>query len=140
MKTLIFFHHKISFYRIFFFFNLRSNLFYPLPTKSLSLIHIAAYADNLEAFLFLQKKGLLISLKTRYNYLPIHYACASGSTEIVSYILSIDSSQAKENYHTDIFFLSLFVMIYYIWPYFQINTILLKFYYRKDISLHENFL
>lgn len=68
------------------------------------MIHIAAYADNLEAFLFFQSKGLSISLKTIHDYLPIHYACASGSVEIVSYILSNDPSQAGKQYNADISF------------------------------------
>lgn len=114
MNHLNFFQNKFFIYRIiFFFFNFRSYLFYPLPIKSLSLIHIAAYADNIEAFLFLNNKGLPINLKSLYNYLPIHYACASGSEEIVSYILSVDPSQAQQNFRTNIFF-NFFIMIYYI--------------------------
>lgn len=57
-------------------------------------MHIAAYCDSLEAFIFLQNKGLPINKQSANSYLPIHYACLAGSYEVVEYILSVDPSQA----------------------------------------------
>lgn len=66
-----------------------------LPSDYISLLHIAAYCDSLESFIFLNNIGISIDQKSVNSYLPIHYACLSGSYEIVAYILSIDSHQAS---------------------------------------------
>lgn len=63
---------------------------FPLPLKEITLAHIAAYADSLEIFLFLELKGASISSFSVASDTPLHYACARGSIEIVSYILNKD--------------------------------------------------
>ena len=70
-----------------------------LPETDLSLLHIAAYEDSLEAFLLLDR--IPINIQSANGYLPIHYACSNGSKEVLTYILSIDESQAKIDYHTN---------------------------------------
>ena len=59
-----------------------------LPLKSLSLLHIAAYADSLEVFIYLVQQGIPIDIVSADSYLPIHYACVEGSSEVCLYILS----------------------------------------------------
>lgn len=68
--------------------------FCKLPTSSLTLMHIAAFCDSLEIFIFLQKKGLPIDLPSKESYYPIHYASLNGSSKVVEYILSVDPTQA----------------------------------------------
>ena len=75
-----------------------------LRRTSVGLIHIAAYVDSFETFLYLLSLGIPIRQKTADGYLPIHYGCESGSLECVSYIiardpevLSIDPSLAIEH-------------------------------------------
>ena len=96
--------HEISlpiFSLLFFCFSNHSgfNNDYPLPTRKLHLIHISAAYDNLEAFLFcLSNKLFSIRTPSLNLHEPIHYACASGSYEILSYILSVDSSLSRFRY------------------------------------------
>ena len=70
-----------------------------LPETELSLLHIAAFEDSLEAFILLNRISLTI--QSAESYLPIHYACSNGSKEVLTYILSIDPSQAVTNYSTE---------------------------------------
>ena len=66
-----------------------------LPETNLSLLHIAAYCDSLEIFIYLQEDcHLPLDFKSISNYSPIHYACYGGSLEVVSYILQKDPKQA----------------------------------------------
>jgi len=68
-----------------------------LPKSSLTLLHVAAACDSLESFLLIEDSlGLSIDAKSADEYLPIHYACQSGSGEIVSYILEKDPKMAVE--------------------------------------------
>lgn len=68
---------------------------FALPSENLTFLHIAAVFNTLDCFVWLQtEKNLSISAQSSTNYHPIHYACYAGSTEIVSYILQRDSSQA----------------------------------------------
>lgn len=63
----------------------------------ITLLHIAAYFDSLECFVFLhEEKGLPLSAHSAKSYYPLHYACFSGSREVVSYILSKSPSMAAE--------------------------------------------
>jgi ankyrin repeat protein len=67
-----------------------------LKTTSLSWLHVAAVYDALDCFLYLHGvEGLLLDMQSAASLLPIHYACYSGSLEIVTYIISVDPSQAS---------------------------------------------
>ena len=63
-----------------------------IPVKNLSLVHVAAYYDSLECFIYLIQRGLKIDQLSPNDYMPLHYACWSGSQEVALYIL-------KENPH-----------------------------------------
>ena len=58
-----------------------------LPLNSISLLHVAAYADSFEVFLYLLEIGIPIDIVSAESYLPIHYACMGGSSEVCLYIL-----------------------------------------------------
>lgn len=61
----------------------------PLPTTGLTLLHLAAYYDFFEAFLFFSGHDKLpICIKSASSFLPLHYAYARGSLEIICYILT----------------------------------------------------
>ena len=66
-----------------------------VPCKEVSLLHIAAYYDNLEAFLFLLSKGIPLRIASGAGYLPLHYACVGNAKEVVAYILKMDPEQAS---------------------------------------------
>ena len=61
-----------------------------LRRTSVGLIHIAAYVDSFEMFLYLLSLGVPIRQKTADGYLPIHYGCEGSSLECVSYIIARD--------------------------------------------------
>lgn len=65
-----------------------------LPTDNLSLLHIAAYFDSLECFIYLHNYGIKIDFPSANGLYPVHYACLKASIEVLYYILSIDSTQA----------------------------------------------
>jgi ankyrin repeat protein len=65
-----------------------------LPEDNVSLMHIAAFFDSLDCFLYLEGKNLLYNQESSGSYLPIHYACLSGSYEVVCYIITKDPKQA----------------------------------------------
>ena len=82
---------KLRIYLYFYdFFNIRElNIQFSLPTKGLSLLHLAAYADFLEAFVyFTQNKQIPISITSADSFLPLHYALARDSLEITNYIFT----------------------------------------------------
>lgn len=54
-----------------------------------SPIHIAAYYDKLEIFIFLRSRGIDIDQKSSKSFTPLHYACFNGSFEVASYIIAI---------------------------------------------------
>ena len=84
----------------FFFFNTSElNNEFSLPMNNLSLLHIAAYANFLEAFIFLNSIGIPISIQSSDSFLPIHYACSRDSLEILLYIISKDPSQLANKYN-----------------------------------------
>lgn len=65
-------------------------------------MHIAAYADALESFIFLEEKaGLSHTALSAASYSPIHYACNKASFEVASYILKKDPQMAKLEPHVD---------------------------------------
>jgi ankyrin repeat protein len=65
-----------------------------LPVEHVSLMHISAYFDTLDCFLYLESKNLLYNQESADSYLPIHYACLNKSYEVVCYILNKDPKQA----------------------------------------------
>jgi ankyrin repeat protein len=71
-----------------------------LPRDNLSLLHIAAYYNNFEIFLYLLDIGAAhgdaLSLRTPSgaSYFPFHYACYGSSIECASYILEQDPGLA----------------------------------------------
>lgn len=66
-----------------------------LPKNGIPLMHFAAFYDNLEAFIILEKAGCSLRSLSSDSYWPLHYACENGSSEVASYILSRDPDQAK---------------------------------------------
>lgn len=71
-----------------------------LSVTGLSLMHIAAFEDSLETFMFLEQH-IPIDIKSADSYLPIHYACLNGSVECLTYILDKDPVQATTIYKTE---------------------------------------
>jgi hypothetical protein len=61
-----------------------------LPNSNLCLIHIAAYFDCLETFLWLYHRGANIRSLSADSYWPLHYACEGNAAECAAYILSRD--------------------------------------------------
>lgn len=61
----------------------------------MTLIHIAAYYDSFEMFLYLLSLGLSLRQLSGASYYPLHYACAGRAKECASYILEQDPEQAQ---------------------------------------------
>ena len=70
-----------------------------IPPIGLSLLHIAAFEDSLESFILLNR--IPLTIQSADLYLPIHYACLNGSKEVLTYILTMDPSQAYTEYRTE---------------------------------------
>lgn len=66
-----------------------------VPCRELSLLHIAAYYDNLEMFILLHMRGISLRIPSAASYLPLHYACVGNAQEVASYILENDPEQGK---------------------------------------------
>jgi ankyrin repeat protein len=67
----------------------------PLPDNNVTLMHIAAFFDALDCFIYLERKGLSYNQESAASYLPIHYACVNSSYEVVCYILACHRDQAS---------------------------------------------
>jgi ankyrin repeat protein len=62
-----------------------------LPRDSLSLLHIAAFYDNLEIFCYLLRQDpnkLGLTSMSGGSYWPLHYACFGGALEVAAFILN----------------------------------------------------
>ncbi|EAY14225.1 hypothetical protein TVAG_486680 [Trichomonas vaginalis G3] len=60
-----------------------------LPKQGLSLLHIAAFADSLECFIYLFKNvGIPLTKPSTNGYTPIHYAVQGNSLEVLSFYLA----------------------------------------------------
>ena len=60
----------------------------PLKTNGLSLLHIAAFANSLECFLYLQSKcNFPLDIQSNDAKTPFHYAVYAGSCDVAEYIL-----------------------------------------------------
>ena len=58
-----------------------------LPFNNLTLLHVAAYSNSTECFVFLNSNlGFPIDSPSADSFLPLHYACLCGSTEVAYYI------------------------------------------------------
>ena len=85
----------------FFFSNLRStkkqeqDIRILIPTENLTLLHIAAFYDSFEVFVYLESLGFSLKTPSAAQYYPIHYACANGSLEVCSYILMKEPFEAR---------------------------------------------
>lgn len=60
------------------------------PRINLHLLHVAAYYDSLECFLFIFNKGFSPYIRSPDDYSPIHYACYGGATEVASFLCTPD--------------------------------------------------
>ena len=61
-----------------------------LPAANLTLLHIAAYANATECFLFLlNEMKIPIDAKSAAEYTPFHYACLGGAVEVVSLLVKL---------------------------------------------------
>lgn len=84
----------------------KSNLI--LKLDQCTLLHVAAYYDSLECFIFLQGLGLDAEGPNAYSYLPIHYACSNGSIEVATLILFLHPKQASAIYTVEVIFIFIF--------------------------------
>jgi ankyrin repeat protein len=57
-----------------------------IPRNQLGLMHLAAFYDSLEIFLYLLDMGFSLELLSPDDFQPIHYAAAGGSIEIATFI------------------------------------------------------
>jgi ankyrin repeat protein len=62
------------------------------PHTALSLMHVAAFYDSLECFLYLFSRGLSLEIPSAAEFRPIHYAAAGGGSEIASFLCEHASS------------------------------------------------
>ena len=49
-------------------------------------MHVAAFYDSLETFLFLFNRGFSLEVKTANEFQPIHYAAIGGATEVAAFL------------------------------------------------------
>lgn len=80
-----------------------------IPCKDVSLLHIAAYYDNIEVFILLILKGAFFRIKSAASYLPLHYACVGNAKEVAAYILENDPDEAKLDLDVPLHFVNLAV-------------------------------
>ena len=67
-----------------------------LPPDSVTLLHIAAFCDSLEVFIYLHDHHHIpFQIKSAAQYFPLHYACYAGSYEVARYILENDPQEAR---------------------------------------------
>lgn len=65
-----------------------------IPQDSLSLLHVAAFFDNLEMFILIESLGISLRVLSGSSYFPLHYACLGRAIECAAYILEQDPEQA----------------------------------------------
>lgn len=64
----------------------RSILLHPF-IRGASLLHMAAYAGDLEQVRYLLSQGLYVDIRDRYLNTPLHYAAIGGNLEVVKYLV-----------------------------------------------------
>jgi ankyrin repeat protein len=69
-----------------------------LQNDDVSLLHIAAYFDCFEIFLYLISIGLELRVLSGQCYWPLHYACWGQAIECTAYILEQDPTQATDDH------------------------------------------
>lgn len=66
-----------------------------IPDDGLTLLHVAAFYDALDCFRYLYlSRQIPLRKQSSHSFLPLHYACWSGASEVALYILTCDPSQA----------------------------------------------
>lgn len=67
-----------------------------IPEDGLTLLHVAAYYDSFECFAYLHlERKIPLRQPSSHSFLPLHYACWNGSTEVALYILTNDPTEAQ---------------------------------------------
>lgn len=67
-----------------------------IPEDGLTLLHAAAFYGALNCFVYLHTtKNANLRLPSSHSFIPLHYSCWSGSTEVSLYILTQDPSEAS---------------------------------------------
>lgn len=67
-----------------------------LPTSNITLMHVAAFCDSLDMFIYLMYElNFSLRIASADLYLPLHYAVYGGAKEVAYYILENDPEQAK---------------------------------------------
>ena len=69
-----------------------------LEANQLTLAHIAAFYDSLECFVYIYKKmgGDSLNMWSAHSKSPLQYACANGSLEVATFILSLAPNQENQ--------------------------------------------
>lgn len=81
---------------------LYSHTHFELPRQNLTLLHIAAFFDALDVFVYLTEVlNFNIRTQSPAGYLPLHYAVYSRANEVAYFILSTDPGQAAQDYSVD---------------------------------------
>lgn len=66
------------------------------PRNNLHLLHVAAFYDSFECFLYIFNKGFDANVKSPNDFCPIHYACYGGAIEVVSFLCSPGIIELKD--------------------------------------------
>ena len=65
------------------------DVFNYLDERSIGFMHVAAYYDAINIFMYLaENEGISVLQENAKNYNPLHYACFRDSIEVASYILN----------------------------------------------------
>ena len=83
-----------------------------LPKEKLKLIHIAAFFNSTECFLYLLEQGFTLTDKSVNNFEPLHYACEGGAIEVVSYILCSKPELVNYNETDEVYKIPFYLAIY----------------------------
>ena len=59
-----------------------------LPSTSLGILHVAAFYDSLEVFLYCFNRGLSLEMRSGAEFKPIHYAALGNATEVATFLCS----------------------------------------------------
>ncbi|EAX99344.1 hypothetical protein TVAG_182010 [Trichomonas vaginalis G3] len=83
-----------------------------IPSAGLTLIHIAAFYDCLESFIFLEKKGLSFTTVSTNSFNTLYYICYGGSIEVFEYVfIKIGRDPSLQSLLKDIFEEDIFYII-----------------------------
>lgn len=62
---------------------------------NLHILHVAAYYDSLETFLFVYNFGFDPNIKSSNEFYPLHYACFGGAIEVTSFLCTPEIINVK---------------------------------------------